>query len=84
MQVLEREPALDALGGWFAEARAGRGRLVLVGGEAGVGKTALVEEFAVRHRQAARVLRGACDPLTTPRPLGPLADVAPALGGRLD
>ncbi|HJU02231.1 MAG TPA: AAA family ATPase, partial [Actinomycetes bacterium] len=84
MQLLEREPALETLGGWFAEARAGRGRLVLVGGEAGVGKTALVEEFAVRHRQAARVLWGACDPLTTPRPLGPLADVAPALGGRVD
>ena len=84
MQLLERESALDALGGWFAEARAGRGRLILVGGEAGVGKTTLVNEFAIRHRQAARVLRGACDPLTTPRPLGPLADVAPALGGRLD
>jgi DNA-binding CsgD family transcriptional regulator len=83
MQLLERESALDALGGWFAEARAGRGRLVLVGGEAGVGKTTLVNELAVRHRQAARVLQGACDPLTTPRPLGPLADVAPALGGRL-
>jgi predicted ATPase len=84
MQLLERDSALDALGGWLAEARAGRGRLVLLGGEAGVGKTALVNEFALRHRQAARVLWGACDPLTTPRPLGPLADVAPALGGRLD
>jgi predicted ATPase len=84
MALLERESALETLGGWFAEARAGRGRLALVGGEAGVGKTALVDEFALRHRQDARVLRGACDPLTTPRPLGPLADVAPALGGRLD
>jgi tetratricopeptide (TPR) repeat protein len=84
MPLLERESALETLGGWFAEARAGRGRLVLVGGEAGIGKTALANEFALRHRQAARVLWGACDPLTTPRPLGPLADVAPALGGRLD
>ena len=84
MQLLERESALDTLGGWFAEARAGRGRLVLVAGEAGVGKTTLVDEFALRHRQAARILQGACDALTTPRPLGPLADVAPALGGRLD
>jgi hypothetical protein len=32
----------------------------------------------------ARILQGACDALTTPRPLGPLADVAPALGGQLD
>jgi ATP/maltotriose-dependent transcriptional regulator MalT len=84
MRLLERESALETLGGWFAEARAGRGRLVLVGGEAGVGKTSLVNEFALRHRQTARVLWGACDALTTPRPLGPLADVAPALGGRLD
>jgi DNA-binding CsgD family transcriptional regulator len=84
MQLLERASALETLGGWFAEARAGRGRLVLVGGEAGVGKTTLVNEFALRQRPVARVLWGACDPLTTPRPLGPLADVAPALGGRLD
>jgi DNA-binding CsgD family transcriptional regulator len=84
MPLLERESALDTLGGWFAEARAGRGRLVLVGGEAGVGKTSLVNEFALRQRPVARVLWGACDPLTTPRPLGPLADIAPALGGRLD
>jgi predicted ATPase len=72
MQLLERERALDALGGWLAEARAGRGRLVLVGGEAGVGKTTLLDEFAARQRPADRVLRGACDALTTPRPLGPL------------
>src|SRR4029453_15160748 len=84
MPLLERESALETLGGWFAEARAGGGRLVVVSGEAGVGKTALVSEFAVRHRPAARVLWGVCDPLTTPRPLGPLADVAPAVGGRLD
>ena len=70
MQLIEREPALDALGGWFAEARAGRGRLVLIGGEAGVGKTTLVNEFSVRHRHAGRILRGACDALTTPRPHG--------------
>jgi DNA-binding CsgD family transcriptional regulator len=84
MELLEREPALDALGGWFAEARANHGRVVLVGGEAGVGKTTLVDEFSVRHGHTGRILRGACDALTTPRPHGPLADVAPALGGRLD
>jgi predicted ATPase len=55
MPLLEREPALESLGGWLAEARAGRGRLVLVAGEAGVGKTTLVNEFALRHRQTARM-----------------------------
>jgi predicted ATPase len=58
--LLERETFLDVLGG-------PPGRLVLVGGEAGVGKTALVREFA----EDRRALWGACDPLQTPRALGP-------------
>ena len=72
--LLEREAFLDVLAG-------PPGRLVLVGGEAGVGKTALVREFA--EQSGARVLWGACDPLETPRPLGPLLDVADAAGGEL-
>jgi DNA-binding CsgD family transcriptional regulator len=83
MELLERAPILDALDGWLVEARTGSGRLVLAGGEAGVGKTSLASEFCTRQRHAARVLWGACDPLSTPAPLGPLADIAPALGGRL-
>jgi AAA ATPase domain len=47
-----------------------------------VGRASLVTEFCAR-RQAARVLWGACDVLATPRPLGPLADIAPAVGGWL-
>jgi DNA-binding CsgD family transcriptional regulator/tetratricopeptide (TPR) repeat protein len=84
MELLERASVLDALGGLLAEARAGRGRLALVGGEAGVGKTSLVRELCTRRRHAAGILWGACDPLSTPRPLGPLADIAPAAGGRLE
>ena len=56
----------------------GRGGVVLVGGEAGVGKTALLRRFCDERRRSARVLWGACDPLFTPRPLGPLLDVAEA------
>jgi len=55
---------------------------VLLGGEAGVGKTALIEEFQERM-PAARWAWGACDDLSTPRPLGPIYDVAHALGGDL-
>ena len=62
--LLEREAFLDILAG-------PPGRLILVGGEAGVGKTALVRAFA----DGRRVLWGACDPLHTPRPLGPLLDI---------
>jgi len=53
--------------------------VVLVSGEAGAGKTALVERFVGDARKDARVLVGACDALTTPRALGPLLDIAPRL-----
>ena len=60
------------------------GRLVLVGGDAGVGKTALVRRFCDECAGRARVLWGACDALFTPRPLGPLFDVAESVGGELE
>jgi DNA-binding CsgD family transcriptional regulator len=76
--LLEREAPLEVLTEGLA---AHQGRIVLVGGEAGVGKTALVRAFAART--PARDLWGACDPLFTPRPLGPIADVADQAGGEL-
>jgi ATP/maltotriose-dependent transcriptional regulator MalT len=86
MALLERERDLEALDRYLHEAAAGKGRMVLVGGEAGVGKTALVAQFceAVAARGRGRVLRGACDALSTPRPLGPLQDIAQQTGGALD
>ena len=81
--LLEREAALDALDAGLSEARTGAGRLALVAGEAGVGKTALVRAFCAANSARARILVGACDPLFTPRPLGPLADIAEATDGEL-
>ena len=75
-ELLERIPFLTDLEDALGEARAGAGRLVLVSGEAGIGKTALVETFCGLHADEARVLRGACDGLHTPRPLGPFLDIA--------
>jgi DNA-binding CsgD family transcriptional regulator/tetratricopeptide (TPR) repeat protein len=82
MELVERSSFLDTLAGYAAEARQGSGRLVLVSGESGIGKTALVEAF---HAQLprARWLWGACDGLLTPRPLGPLFDIAGQTGGQL-
>jgi DNA-binding CsgD family transcriptional regulator len=80
--LLEREPQLAALDEYAAEARRGEGRLVLVSGEAGVGKSALLEECERRHTGTAWSW-GACDGLFTPRPLGPLLDIATQLGGTL-
>jgi DNA-binding CsgD family transcriptional regulator len=83
-QLLERSPELDALAHAFrAVKRSRRGRLVLVGGEAGIGKTALVHAFTV-SLASARVLSGACEALQTARPLGPLVDIAAETGGELE
>ena len=83
MDLLERGAVLEALGAALRDVAAGHGRVVLVSGEAGIGKTALVERFAQTQGTAARVLWGACDALFTPRPLGPLRDIAAELPGPL-
>jgi DNA-binding CsgD family transcriptional regulator len=81
--LLERADELAALDKSLTQALAGPGSFVLVSGEAGVGKTALVRAFCDARRGGVRVLWGACDPLFTPRPLGPLLDVAEVVGGEL-
>ena len=82
MDLLERSSLLRELGSLLAATAAG-GRVVLVAGEAGIGKSALVRGFAEQHGADARFLVGACDPLLTPRALGPLHDIARQTGGRL-
>jgi predicted ATPase len=55
----------------------------VVAGEAGVGKTVLLAEIVARQADRARVLLGACDPLMTPRALGPFHDLARQAGGAM-
>jgi DNA-binding CsgD family transcriptional regulator len=83
VELLEREPVLEDLRAAVAEARAGRGGVVLVAGEAGVGKTAVVRSFCAEVGASALVLWGDCEALHTPRPLGPFVDIAQATGGTL-
>jgi len=80
--LLERKTAVDALTDLAGQARSGEGRLVLLEGEAGVGKSALLEQFT-RDLPDSRLLSGACDGMFTPRPLGPLFDIAQQVHGRL-
>ncbi len=82
--LLEREVELTALERFLSDVCAGSGRLVLVAGEAGVGKSALVRSFCAGVAESTRVVTGACDPLFMPRPLGPFVDVARTIGGTLD
>jgi GTPase SAR1 family protein len=82
MRLLAPEAPRATLAEYEADARRGDGRLVLVAGEAGVGKSALVEELR-RDMPGARWSWGACDGLVTPRPLVPPFDPADQLGGDL-
>jgi len=82
-ELLERTDSVGALHEALARVtRSGTGHLVLVGGEAGIGKTALVRAFC-SEVAGVRVLSGSCEALHTPRPLGPLLDVAAETGGEL-
>jgi ATP/maltotriose-dependent transcriptional regulator MalT len=82
--LLERTAELSALDDLLTSVRSTReGTLALLAGEAGVGKTALLRAFCDAQPEPVRILWGACEPLHTPHPLGPLLDVAEATGGRL-
>ncbi len=84
-ELLERAGQLSALTEALDAVIAGKaGRLVLVGGEAGAGKTVLLQAFCERLPAPTRVLRGACEGLLTPGPLGPLFDLAEVTGGELE
>jgi len=81
--LVERTHLVETLTGLHDEAVGGSGRLVLVHGEAGVGKSALVREWSGLAQARGHILWGACDPLSSPRPLGPLVDVSPHLDPRV-
>jgi DNA-binding CsgD family transcriptional regulator/tetratricopeptide (TPR) repeat protein len=84
-ELLERSAQLAALGDAFeAVAADSTGKLVLIGAEAGGGKTTLLREFCARKEDSARILWGACDGLLTPGPLGPLFDLAEVTRGELE
>lgn len=80
--LLERDEALATLDASARAAAEGHGRTVLVSGEAGIGKTTLLERFGA-GLALGRLLWGGCESLATPRPLGPLHDVAAQAGARL-
>ena len=82
--LLERDEIMSTLSSLLTSVRSdSAGLLVWVGGEAGAGKTALLRRFCELQDKRARILWGACEPLRTPRPLGPFMDVGEAAGGVL-
>ena len=90
--LIERAGFLASLEGLLREALDGSGRLVFLGGEAGVGKTALAvaladtagADAAGTGAAGAAVRRGSCDNVTTAEALGPILDAFPELIAAVD
>lgn len=80
MRLLERDDELDVLARAVAEAAVGTGCIVLVGGEAGIGKTSLVRALRNRLDERIAYIGGACEPLSVPIPLGPVRELVEAAG----
>ncbi|TQM89874.1 ATP-binding protein [Roseinatronobacter monicus] len=81
MELVERQDALEALERAHDAARAGEGRFLLLCGEAGIGKTSILRQFAQDRSQAGPTAWGWCDPIDAPRPLSPFHDVLNTLRG---
>jgi DNA-binding CsgD family transcriptional regulator len=74
--LLEREAELGILGDLIANLDSTGGKIVLIRGEAGIGKSALVQRFVDSHEAEAYIHYGSCDDLFIPQPLGPFWDMA--------
>lgn len=86
MGLLERESHLQSLHAWLGEIADDSGLIALLSGEAGIGKTSLLQQFAGEYARSkaddtVRILWGGCEALFTPHPLGPLYDIARQIGG---
>jgi DNA-binding NarL/FixJ family response regulator len=75
-RLLERDQEVAALAALLDESVSGQGHVAVISGEAGIGKTTLVEHVLAQAPTGVRLLWGACEALFAPRPLGPLFDIA--------
>jgi DNA-binding CsgD family transcriptional regulator/energy-coupling factor transporter ATP-binding protein EcfA2 len=78
--ILERDNEIALFDQCIQRVSFGRGTIVFVSGEAGIGKTTLLRNLAAMIPHNWSVHWGSNDDLNTPRPLSPLLDVAKDLG----
>jgi DNA-binding CsgD family transcriptional regulator len=81
VRLLERGDELGLLARVVEDARGGSGCVVLVGGEAGIGKTSLVRGMRASLPADVSWVSGACEPLSVPVPLAPVRELLHATGG---
>jgi DNA-binding CsgD family transcriptional regulator/tetratricopeptide (TPR) repeat protein len=84
MKLLERDTQLEQLLGYLREAGTRGGKIAFVCGEAGAGKSTLIEQFAQQAPRGTRVVWGHCDALQTSRVLGPVNEVAAEIARQRD
>ncbi|MGW6278481.1 ATP-binding protein [Kribbella sp. NPDC055071] len=82
--LYEREDQLQRLQAAVAEATDGNGSVVLVTGEAGIGKSSLVRAFVEGVTAPNRVYLGRCDDLFAPAARGALRDALAGSGTKLE
>jgi predicted ATPase len=83
-RLWEREQQLHAGGTLIAGAQQGAGGALFLLGEAGIGKTAVLEEVCRRAGRDVLVASGRCDPMEVSLPYGLLAQLVESLGGGYD
>ncbi len=81
--ILERDAEVSMLASAMRAAADSHGSVALVMGEAGIGKSSLVEEMRSQLSAEGRMLVGYCDDLATPRTLGPFRDLVGSVGTEL-
>jgi DNA-binding CsgD family transcriptional regulator/tetratricopeptide (TPR) repeat protein len=75
VRLLERGDELGLLARAVQDARGGSGCFVLVGGEAGIGKTSLVRAMRASLPADVTFVSAGCEPLSVPVPLAPLREL---------
>ena len=81
--LVERENAIAQFGQAVDNLTNDSGGIVLVSGEAGIGKTSFLEEARRVFEKRVMFYWSGCDPLLTPRPFGPVHDIATKFSGKV-
>ena len=81
--LLERQETLECIQSCIQKLFAGKGGVVSISGEAGIGKTSIIQAMLDLCPEDIQLAIGFCENLTTSRLFGPLFDMCDVLGNEL-